>query len=382
MILTFVSLGKFIEEISKNNASRSLEDLISLVPLKVKILKNNIEEYIDINKVNIGDIIVCKKGDIIPLDGKIVKGAATIDQSNFTGESLPVTKNEKDSVISGTTILNGYLNIVCTTTSENSSFKTLIDSINKSSESKPPITKITDKIAKYFVPVIMCISIISFGIYLICTHDLELSLNFGISVLVVACPCALALATPIAIMVGTSSAAKNGILIKSGDILQKNGNIKCVAFDKTGTLTNGKPIVTDFINIKDDKNILSILYSMEIYSNHPLSNAITDYSFKNNIDYIELEDIEEIDGKGIVSKLNDDIYKFGNKKFVDYDVTEYEYLSKQGKTVLYLFKNDILYAVIAVKDQIKDGAKETIDCLNKKNIKTLLIQGIIQKPQM
>ena len=120
-------------------------------------------------------------------------------------------------------ILNGYLNIVCTTTSENSSFKTLIDSINKSSESKPPITKITDKIAKYFVPVIMCISIISFGIYLICTHDLELSLNFGISVLVVACPCALALATPIAIMVGTSSAAKNGILIKSGDILQKNG---------------------------------------------------------------------------------------------------------------------------------------------------------------
>lgn len=375
MILTFVSFGKLIENASKTNASKSLKELSSFIPNNAKLFKDGKEININVNDIKENDLIICKKGDIIPLDGTIIDGNINVDQSNFTGESFPVSKNKDDHVISGTIVTNGYAVISCSTNAKNSSFNKLIESIENSSSSKPKITRITDKIALYFVPIIFVIAILSFTLTLLISKNIELALNFSISVLVVACPCALVLATPIAIMVGTTTSSKNGILIKSGEILEQNGNIKCVVFDKTGTLTLGKPVVTDFINIHNDPDILNIIYSLEIYSNHPLANAICDYSLKENAEYVDIDDFSELEGKGIKGTYNNDEYLLGNIKLSNFDNSKYLYLANNGKTILYLFKNKEICAVLALKDELKEGAKETIELLNKNKIKTILLTG-------
>ena len=272
MILVMISFGKFLEDKSKKKTTKSLESLINLAPKKALLFKDNKEIEVLAEDIKEGDIVIVKRGDIIPVDGRIIFGDATIDQSNITEESFPVSKALNDEVFASTIVTSGYLKVESLKVNQDTSIASIIRLVEEASNSKAPISKLADRIAGYFVPIVLLISIISFSLFMIFQYGFETSFNFGISVLVIACPCALGLATPVAIMVGTGKGAENGLLIKNAEVLEKIQYIKTIVLDKTGTLTKGKMSVNKIISY--DENVLPFSYSLERLSEHPLAEAI------------------------------------------------------------------------------------------------------------
>ena len=246
MILTLVSLGKLLEKISTEKTTNSITKLLNLAPKTAIIFSNGVEEEIPVENVKINDIVIIKKGFSIPVDGEIIEGQASINESNITGESIPVFKVIGESVYSSTIVESGYIKIKATKIGENSTFSNIIKLVEEASNSKAPISKLADKISGVFVPVIFIIAIVTFIINLLIHGSVELSLNFAITTIVIACPCALGLATPVAIMVGTGKGAENGLLIRNAEIMEKAHSIKTIVLDKTGTITEGKPKVINF----------------------------------------------------------------------------------------------------------------------------------------
>ena len=369
-ILTLVSLGKFFEMLSKRKTTKAVESLIALAPKKATILKDSKEVEVAIMEVKKGDIVISKKGDAIPIDGVIIEGTASINQANITGESLPVFKKEKDYVYSSTIIENGYVKIKAEKVGTDTSINEIIRLVDEAANSKAPISKLVDKVSLFFVPTIIIISIFTLGGFLIARYPFEEAFNFAISILVIACPCALGLATPVAIMVGSGKGAQNGLLIKNAEILEKTSYITKVVLDKTGTITKGEPIVTDFINLFNDENLLKKVKSLEVLSNHPLANAIINYQDFDRSNLYEVKDYNFIDGLGLEGKINGDHYLIGNKRVFDSKEKEdllnkYHYLYEEAKTVLFIKKNDDIVGLIAIKDIIRDssvyGIKELID---------------------
>lgn len=380
MILTFVSFGKYLESISKRKTKKALEKLMDLAPKSARIIRDDKEIEVGIENVKVNDIVIVKQGDSIPVDGVIVDGACSINEANITGESVPVYKKKDDKVFSSTINVAGYIKIKALKVGEDTSIATIIKMVEEASNSKAPISKLADKIAGIFVPIVMGIALLSFIITLLCKGGFELAFNFAISVLVIACPCALGLATPVAVMVGTGVGASNGLLIKDAEILEKTHLIKTVVLDKTGTITYGEPNVTDFINYgKED--VLSIVYSIENKSEHPLAKAIIDYAKKNDVQQVEIKDYKSVEGQGLQATYNDDIFMIGNKKnlknvHVEPEIeAKLEEFAREGKTPLVVVKNNELISIICLKDEIKPNSKLAVSELQKMGIKVVMLTG-------
>lgn len=382
MILTLVSLGKYLEKLSKRKTTTAIEKLMDLSPKEAVVLKDNIETKVKIEKVKLGDIVVVKKGDSVPVDGKIIEGNASIDQSNITGESIPVYKTSNDDVYSSTIVTAGYIKVKATKVGEDTSIANIIKLVDEASNSKAPISKLADKISGVFVPVILAIALVTFIINLIVSKDFQIALNFAITVIVIACPCALGLATPVAIMVGTGKGAENGLLIKNAEILEKAHHIKTVVLDKTGTITEGKPRVTDFESFESDSDLLSVIYSLENMSEHPLALSMIEYAKENNANLLEVKEFKTTDGRGIEGIVNNSKYFIGNYKSVEelkLNTKELEdkvnNLSYQGKTPLLIIKDNKVVGLIAVKDEVKESSKQAISELRNKGIKVIMLTG-------
>ena len=382
MIVTLVSLGKYLESLSKKKTTKAIEGLMELAPQEATLLRDGNEIVVPIESVVVGDTIICKKGDRVPVDGKIIEGSASFDESSITGESMPVSKSINDDAISSTIITNGYIKISAEKVGNDTSINTIIHLVEEASNSKAPISQLVDKISLFFVPLIFCISLVTLIVWLIISKTFSTAFNYAITVLVIACPCALGLATPVAIMVGSGKGAQNGLLIKNAEILEKAHNIKTVVFDKTGTITEGKPVVTDYIVIGTD--MLSEVASIESKSEHPLSNAIIEFS-KGKVTFKDVTSFESIEGMGLKGTVNDVIITIGNEKALvgcenSAKISDISTkLSLEGKTVLYVVSNKMVQCVIAVKDVVKESSKFAISRLSSLGIETVMLTGDNEK---
>ena len=381
MILVLVSFGKYLEAKSKKKTNAAIEKLMDLSPKKALVVKNGKVVEVAIEDVKLNDQVIVKKGMLVPVDGIILDGSGSFDQSNITGESIPVFKEKNDSVISSTILTKGYIILKATKVGEDTTINTIIKLVEEAANSKAPISKLADKISLFFVPIVMAIAVISFLTFLLLKEPFELAFSMGVSVLVIACPCALGLATPVAIMVSTGVAAKNGLLVKDAESLEKTHLVKTVVLDKTGTITEGKPVVTDIISINGE-DILAIANSMEQKSEHPLAIAILEKAKELNKANLEVKNFESHSGLGISGNINGDDYRIGNEKYLlDLKINLNKYrdliieLSNASKTPLFIAKNNELSGIISVKDPVKFYSKEAIDNLHKLGTKVVMLTG-------
>lgn len=373
MIVTLISLGKYFEARSKKRTSDAINSLMELAPDQATVLENGVEKIVGINDIQVGDLVVVKSGESIAVDGKIVEGSTSVDESMITGESIPVDKTVGDLVIGSTTNQNGRIVVETMKTNAQSTLSQIIALVEEAGNSKAPIARLADVISGYFVPAVIGIALVTLLAWLILGQSFHFALTMAISVLVISCPCALGLATPTAIMVGTGRAAKMGLLIKNAEALETASKINMMVFDKTGTLTRGTPEVTDAMFKNEEDKAYAI--SLEAMSSHPLAKAIVnaqDVALKNVISY------EEIAGEGIKGIVDHKQVLAGNKKLMDHFhimiENDVDYAS-EGKTPLYFAIDNQYVGVMALQDEIKPGAKELIADLHQRGIKTMMLTG-------
>lgn len=384
MILTLITVGKTLESYSKGRTTDALKGLLSMAPKTATIIRDGAETEVPIENVQIGDIFAVKPGESIPVDGVIIDGETAIDESAITGESIPVDKTEGDSVTAATINSSGYIKCRAVRVGEDTTFSQIIKMVSDASATKAPIAKVADKVSGVFVPVVMCIAVVTFVVWLIVGQKFGYALSRGVSVLVISCPCALGLATPVAVMVGNGMGAKNGILFKTAAALEATGKTQIVAVDKTGTVTLGHPKVTDIVpcdNISDDE-LLSVAYALEKKSEHPLAKAITDAAQQKNISLKETEEFSILAGNGLKGVIDNKTVIGGSYAFVsgvvDFDnaVTEkYNALAEQGKTPMFFARDNKLLGIIAVADVIKEDSPRAIKELRDMGIKTVMLTG-------
>lgn len=384
MILTLITVGKTLESYSKGRTTDALKGLLSMSPKTATIIRDGAETEVPIENVQIGDIFAVKPGESIPVDGVIIDGETAIDESAITGESIPVDKTEGDSVTAATINSSGYIKCRAVRVGEDTTFSQIIKMVSDASATKAPIAKVADKVSGVFVPVVMCIAVVTFVVWLIVGQKFGYALSRGVSVLVISCPCALGLATPVAVMVGNGMGAKNGILFKTAAALEATGKTQIVAVDKTGTVTLGQPKVTDIVpcdNISDDE-LLSVAYALEKKSEHPIAKAITDAAQQKNISLKETEEFSILAGNGLKGVIDNKTVIGGSYAFVsgvvDFDnaVTEkYNALAEQGKTPMFFARDNKLMGIIAVADVIKEDSPRAIKELRDMGIKTIMLTG-------
>lgn len=384
MIITFVLVGKYLEVIGKKSAVDTLDKIKSTLPLEAVVIENGKKETRALNSIKVGDIIELKIGEKVPVDGKIVFGSASFDESSLTGESTPVYKKQDDIIYSGTAILDSLIHFEVTKDFKNSTFSSIVTLLEDSLNSKPKIQTLANKLSRGFSLTILTIAFVTFlvwyyfgldlGFYFENTNQFERSFITAVSVVVIACPCALALATPMASLVGISQLAKKSLLLKEAKYIETIANANIVVFDKTGTLTKGELKVENSQIFSEDKNILNLLYSLLDSSNHPVSLAVKKYLEKNySLEKLILEDVKNIEAKGLSAKYKDLSLLGGNielqKEFgIDIDFTTFR--------TIYSFSVDKkIVAIFELSDEIKDDAKELIDYLKSKNIKSVMLTG-------
>ena len=380
-IAFIMAMGEILEDITVNRAKKGISQLIKLSPQQGrKIIKENgktTEKIVPIEEIYKDDILRVLPGEMIPVDGKIIFGNSSVDQSIMTGESLPIDKTIGDEVFCGTVNCDGSIDIIATKIGEDSSLQKLIRMVKEAEENKAPMQRIVDKWAGWLVPAALIIAIAAYFI----TSDIIRA----VTVLVVFCPCALALATPTSIMAAVGQAAKNGVLIKSGEALEKMGKVNCIAFDKTGTLTFGKLKISDIITTSSatENELLKLACSSEKRSEHPLGKAIVEHGKKQNVEFLEMEDFKMIPGKGIAAKIeNNEIY-CGNSRFLqeqgiilDENIESIlENLRKQGKVSILVGKNRECIGIIALSDTIRPTAKEMVVKLKNMGTRVVLLTG-------
>ncbi len=374
MILTLISLGKHMEERSKRKTSDAVNKLVDLAPKTATVIRDGKEAQIPAEEVVVGDIIIVKAGEGVPVDGVITEGSAVLDESAITGESIPVEKTVGERVTGATISKSGYFVMRAENVGKDTVLSKIIGLVEEASASKAPIAKLADKVSGIFVPVVVLIAIVTFTVWFILTKSFSDALEKGISVLVISCPCALGLATPTAIMVGTGRAAQMGILIKSAEILEITHKADTVVFDKTGTLTYGKPQVTDVDALIDKDEFVAIAASIEAMSEHPLSMPIAELSEKR----FEVEEFKQLAGRGLSGKVHGEQILAGNIRLMQENGIEADAKKEHeenGKTVLYFAKGEKLIGTIALMDTIKEDAKDAIEALKQMKIKTVMITG-------
>ena len=383
MILTLITIGKMLESISKGKTTNALKGLMNLAPKTALVIRDDKEVSVPIKDVKVDDIFIVKAGDAIPVDGLILEGFASLDESALTGESIPVDKTVDSTVYSGTTNTSGFIKCKATNVGKDTTLSKIIQMVSDASSSKAPIAKIADKVSAIFVPCVIVIAIITFIVWSFAGYSVSFSLSRAISVLVISCPCALGLATPVAIMVGSGVGAKHGILFKNATSLEQMGHTNIVALDKTGTITNGTPVVTDIIECLVSKDeLIKYAYSIESYSEHPLAHAICDYANNNNIAKNELTDFITEVGNGLSAKDGNNDIHAGKQKYVEAfapisdDIkNRIKDLSAEGKTPLFFSLNNKLLGVILVADTIKEDSAKAINTLKNLNLECVMITG-------
>ena len=384
VIITLVQFGKYLEARSKGKTGEAIKKLMGLQPKTARIIENGEEKEIKIEDLKVGNILIVRPGEKIPVDGEIIEGYSSVDESMLTGESIPIEKNIGDKVVGASINKTGTFKFKATKVGEDTALAQIIKLVEDAQGSKAPISHIADVVSSYFVPAVIAIALISGIAWFIAVHNFVFSLTVFVSVLVIACPCALGLATPTAIMVGTGKGAELGILFKNAEALELSQKINAIMFDKTGTLTEGKPYLTDIIsNDKSDKERLLLLTaSAENGSEHPLAEAIVREAKEKNIKPLPIENFKALSGFGIDAIIDKKRILIGNKKLMEKEnisvesfFNETEKLSKEGKTPMYVAKDGKLLGIIACADKLKEDSVDTINRLHKLNIKTVMITG-------
>lgn len=382
VLITLILFGKYLETKAKTQTTNALGELLSLQAKEARVIKDNKEMMIPVKDVQVNDNILIKPGEKIPVDGIILKGTTSIDESMLTGESIPVDKQINDKVIGATINQNGAIVIQATQVGNDTALANIIKVVEQAQGSKAPIQRLADQISGYFVPTVIGIALLTFIIWITLVHfgEFEPALVAAISVLVIACPCSLGLATPTSIMVGTGRAAEKGILFKGGQYVEQAQNIDTIVLDKTGTITNGKPVVTDF---EGDNETLQLLASAEYASEHPLAKAIVDYAQTNNINLINTDTFNALPGHGIEASVSQKQVLVGNRQLmtsnnvelsnhIESKMTDWE---SNGKTAMLIAINGVYQGLIAVADTIKDNAIESIRRLHDMNINVVMLTG-------
>ncbi|WP_312652626.1 heavy metal translocating P-type ATPase [Proteiniclasticum sp.] len=383
-ILTLITFGKFLETRSKGKTSEAISKLMDLAPKTALVVRNDMEMEVPIDEVIIGDIVVVKPGKSVPVDGTIVEGSSSVDQSALTGESIPVEKSAGDKVIAATINKTGYFRFRAEKVGDDTTLAKIIQLVEDANATKAPIAKLADKISGIFVPTVIAIAIVTFIVWISLGYSFEFALSLAITVLVISCPCALGLATPVAIMVGTGKGAQHGILVKSAEALETMHSINTVVLDKTGTITEGKPVVTDIItdgNISEEELIL-IGASIEKPSEHPLAEAIVEKAKEMNITLKKVENFNSVSGMGIAALIDGKPYIAGNLKLMNEenivmgDFQEIsDRLANEGKTPLFFGTNEKVLGIIAVADVVKKNSKQAIELFKKMGIDVVMLTG-------
>ena len=376
-ILTLITIGKYLETKSKGKTSEAITKLLNLAPKTVTVVRDGVEQVVDAADVGKGEIFLVKPGESVAVDGIVLEGKSSFDESAITGESIPVPKQEGDTIVSASINKSGLIRAKATKVGEDTTIAQIIRLVEEASSSKAPIAKMADKIAGVFVPAVITIALITGVIWLISGATFEFAMSTAIAVLVISCPCALGLATPVAIMVGTGKGAENGILIKSGDALETAHQIDTVVLDKTGTITQGTPVVTD------KTQLLQIAGSLEKGSEHPLAEAIVNYCVTNNISLEKVTDFNALFGKGIEGTVSGTHYYAGNEKMMEEkgislsteQKNQIQALAKQGRTPLLFADEKQFLGIVAVADVVKPTSKEAVQKFRDYGIHVIMLTG-------
>ncbi|WP_247951469.1 heavy metal translocating P-type ATPase [Streptococcus oralis] len=379
-ILFFVLLGAVFEEKMRKNTSQAVEKLLDLQAKTAEVLREDSYIQVPLEQVKVGDLIRVRPGEKIAVDGVVVEGMSSIDESMVTGESLPVDKTVGNTVIGSTINNSGTLIFKAEKVGSETVLAQIVDFVKKAQTSRAPIQDLTDKISGIFVPAVVILAILAFWIWFVLLEaSFVTSLLYGVAVLIIACPCALGLATPTALMVGTGRSAKMGVLLKNGTVLQEIQKVKTLVFDKTGTLTEGKPVVTDIIG--DETEVLGLAASLEEASQHPLAQAIVNRASEVGLELHTVENFQALHGKGVSGQINGKLVLLGNAKMLDgMDISsayqeKLEELEKEAKTVVYLAVDNKIKGLLALQDIPKESAKLVISQLKKRGLRTVMLTG-------
>ncbi len=386
MILTLITVGKYLEEKSKNKTRSSLAKLMDLAPKMATVIEDGKEVVKNIEDVRVGDILLVRPGESVAVDGKVIEGSSSLDESAVTGESIPVQKSVGDRVISASINTTGSFKFKAEKVGEDTTISQIIKLVDEANQSKAPIAKLADKIAGVFVPTVLIIAAITFGVWMYFGYGFENALNFAISVLVISCPCALGLATPVSIMVATGKSADFGLLFKNAEVLENLHKINVIVMDKTGTITEGKPILTDIVTEIDRDEFLKIAGSLEKNSQHPLASAILNYVEEKNLNLGEITNFNSVSGRGLNGEVAGKKYFAGNLEYMIEEKidlngfkTKAEELAGDGKTSMYFANDNEVLGIISVKDIPKKSSKEAIKLLRDMGKKIIMLTGDNEK---
>ena len=383
IVIYFIKLGRFIDGASKDKTKEAISKLVTITPTKATIKKEDTYKEVTLDEIKKGDIVICKAGEKIAVDGEIIYGKAHFDDSFITGESKPINKTIGAKVLAGSLNYDGYIEYKAEKIGKDSTISEIVRLVIEASNTKSPISKVADKVSGIFVPIVILIAIITLILYLLITKDLSESLITFVTILVIACPCSLGLATPLAIVVSEGKCASEGILIKKSEILENVQKVDTIIFDKTGTLTYGKLKISKVINYSnlEDQKLLQLAASLEAKSSHPISKAFEGYMSENNVTQLEVSDFENIPGFGIKGKVENEEIMLGNSKLLDkYNIEnnhagDENVLSSNGNSIIYVIKNNEIIALIGACDIIRENVPNVIKELQDQGITTVMLTG-------
>ncbi len=385
VIIFFIKIGKYIENKNKDKTKEALQELMTITPSLATVIKNGKEKVVTLDEINKEDIVVCKPGEKIAVDGEIVSGQTHIDESFITGESVPVKRQVGSKVIAGSINYEGRIEYKAEKIGKESTVSEIVKMVVEATNTKAPISKIADKVSSIFVPVVIIIAILGLIVWGIISHDISQAIKVFVSVLVVACPCSLGLATPLAIVIASGICSKKGILVKNSETLENAHKVKYIVLDKTGTITNGKLTLSKLHNYSkhSDEEIISVCSSIENYSEHPIARAIVNYAQQKDIKLLPVKDFEALIGHGVRAIVEDKEYVIGNRKLLDERNIKLDKniqndennLVNDGNSILYLADGENVLALIGVKDTIKESAKVAIDGFKSRGISVVMLTG-------
>ena len=391
IVIFFIKIGKYVENKNKDKTKEALKQLMSITPNHAIIEREGKEETVTLDEIKKGDIVICKPGEKIAVDGEVIEGVTHINESFITGESVPVKREKGSKVIAGSINYEGTIKYKAEKIGKESTVSEIVRLVVEATNTKAPIAKVADKISGYFVPTIIIIAIIAFIIWLAISKNLATAINIFVTILVVACPCSLGLATPLAIVVSSGKASKNGILVKTSEALENAHKIKTICFDKTGTLTKGELTISKMYNYSNlkEKEIIEIVASIENKSEHPIARAIVKKAREENIELKQINNFEEIAGYGVVAEIKEQErsynYLIGNKKLmVENNIgipkeDDEEKLVTEGNSILYVAQGNKIMSLIGVKDVIKEESKKVVEDLKNRNIQVIMLTGDNEK---
>lgn len=388
IVIFFIKIGKYIENKNKDKTKEALQNLMSITPNHATIIRDGKEISVTLDEIQKGDIVICKPGEKIAVDGEVIDGETHINESFITGESVPVKREIGSKVIAGSINYEGTISYKAEKIGRDSTVSEIVRLVANATSTKAPIAKVADKISGYFVPVVIIIAVMAFIVWILISKNISFAINIFVSVLVVACPCSLGLATPLAIVIASGNASKKGILVKTSEALENAHKVKTICFDKTGTLTNGNLSVSKIFNYStlNEKEILENVASIENKSEHPIARAIVVYAKEQNIELNEVYDFKSIPGYGVSAKNGKgDVFYIGNGKLMEQNnikidrQEDEQTLMDDGNSILFVGMNGNLIALLGVKDTLKDNIKDVITKIKQKNIDIVMITGDNEK---